>query len=276
MNKNFVRTLVVCLVILVAFTSPVRAFLGVGDIVYDPTNYAEAVQQLIEMERQFDQMVKTYLVMKSQYDQMRFMAKRVPVNMSLRYRALATLWRLSSATNTYGTTGAWTSGINTGAGIASGYNSATLRLGQYGNAFSSIPADQQDRVKTSYATVELTDGANQNTMDTVGRLRANSSAVERSIQGLEDDSLSSDPDMNTEIAVLNKINAANLIGIRTSQDTNKLLVALAETQAIEAKRTRDAEAQAINNHIRFISEGKSVMTSQAANASGAMLAWRLP
>jgi len=276
MNKNFVRTLVVCLVILMAFTPPVRAFLGVGDIVYDPTNYAEAVEQLLEMQRQLDQMVQTYLIMKGQYDQMRFMAKPVPVNMALRYRALATLWRLSNATNTYGTTGGWRSGMNTGIGIASGYNSATVRLGQYGNAFTSIPADQQDRVKTSYATVELTDGANQNTMDTVGRLRANSGTVERAIQGLEDDSLSGDPDMNTEIAVLNKINAANLIGVRTSQDTNKLLVALAETQAIEAKRTRDAEAQSINNHIRFMSEGRDVMTAQGANASSAMLAWRLP
>lgn len=276
MNKNVLRTLVVCLAILIAVTPPARAFLGIGDVVFDPTNYAEAIEQLTEMQRQLDQMVQTYLIMKSQYDQMRFMAKPVPVNMGLRYRALATLWRLSTATNTYGTTGGWRSGINTGIGIASGYNSATVRLGQYGNAFKSIPADQQDRVKTSYATVELTDGANQNTMDTVGRLRANSGAVERAIQWLEDDSLSSDPDMNTEIAVLNKMNAASLIGVRTSQDTNKLLVALAETQAIEAKRTRDAEAQSINNHIRFMSEGRDVMTAQGANASGAMLAWRLP
>ena len=34
--------------------------------------------------------------------------------------------------------------------------------------------------------------------------------------------------MNTEVAVLNKINAANVIGLRNRQDTNKLLGALAE------------------------------------------------
>src|SRR5207247_10573297 len=110
----------------------------------------------------------------------------------------------------------------------------------------------------------------------VGRLRANSRAVELAIQGLEDDSLSSDPDMNTEIAVLNKINAAGLITIRNTQDTNKLLVALAEQQIVDAKRKRDAEAQAINNHIRFVSDGKAAMAAQGAGASEAMLAWRMP
>src|SRR5256885_8515942 len=96
------------------------------------------------------------------------------------------------------------------------------------------------------------------------------------IQGLEDDSLSSDPDMNTEIALLNKINAAGLITIRNTQDTNKLLVALAEQQIVDAKRKRDAEAQAINNHIRFVADAQAVMTAQASGASSAMLAWRMP
>src|SRR5205807_3732157 len=123
------------------------------------------------------------------------------------------------------------------------------------------------RVKTNYATVELTDGANLSGMETLGRLRANSRAVEMAIQGLEDDSLSPDPDMNTEIAVLNKINAAHLITVRNTQDTNKLLVALAEQEIIDAKRKRDAEAQAFNNHIRFMAQGKAVMTAQVSGAS---------
>jgi transcription initiation factor IIE alpha subunit len=64
--------------------------------------------------------------------------------------------------------------------------------------------------------------------------------------------------------------------VRNTQDSNKLLVALAEAQVIDAKRKRDAEAQAINNHIRFMSEAKAVMDAQASGASAAMLAWRMP
>ena len=88
----------------------------------------------------------------------------------------------------------------------------------------NIPPEQLERVKTSYGTVELTDAANLEALETIGRVRANAPARENTLQALEDDSLSSDPDMNTEIAVLNKINAASLIGLRNTQDTNKLLV----------------------------------------------------
>jgi len=126
------------------------------------------------------------------------MAQQVPANMALRYRALATPWRPSSATNVYGTTGGWVSGINTGVGVAEGYSRAIQRLLNYGAALGNIPADQLDRIKTSYATVELTDGANQHAIETVGRLRANAAQVEQTVQGLEEDSLSADPAMNTE------------------------------------------------------------------------------
>jgi hypothetical protein len=204
------------------------------------------------------------------------MAQQDPVNMALRYGIPATLWTRSGATNTYGTTSGWVSGINTGQGVNDGYAVATQSLGTYGGALGNIPADQRDRVKTNYATVELTDGANLAAIQTLGQMRANAPGVEAAIQNLENDSLSADPSMNTEIAVLNKVNAADLISVRNSQDTNKLLAALAEEQIIQAKRQRDAEAQAFNNHIRFITDGRAVMAAQAAGASDAMMAWRMP
>jgi len=228
------------------------------------------------LQQQYSQLVKTYNEIRQQYEHMVRMAQRVPVDMRTRYRALPTPWRSSSATNTYGTTAGWISAINTGANVASGYSRAIQALPDYGAALGQIPADQVDRIKTAYATVELTDGANLYGIETLGQLRGNSAAVERAIQSLEDDSLSADPNMNTEIAVLNKINAANLIAVRTTQDANKLLVALAEAQIVEAKRKRDAEAYAINNHIRFMRDGKAAMAAQASGASAAMLAWRMP
>jgi len=242
----------------------------------DPTNFEEAVQQLLQLEQQYAQLVQTYQMIRSQYDQMIWMARQVPVNMAVRYRALATPWQPSSATNIYGTSGGWIAAINTGVGVSDGYSRATQPLSAYGSALGNVPADQQDRVKTTYATVELTDGANLAGLETLGRLRGNAPAVETAIRNLEDDSLSSDPAMNTEIAVLNKINAADLINVRNTQDSNKLLVALAEAQIIEAKRKRDAEAQAINTHIRFMADARAVMAAQATEASSAMLAWRMP
>jgi hypothetical protein len=272
MNRKL--TLGVCL--LVVCSAPALAIFGVGDIVFDPTSFGELVKQFVQLEQQYQQLVQTYQMIQNQYNQMLFMARQVPVNMALRYSAAVTPWLNSSATNVYGTTGGWTSGINTGLAVSGGYSAATVSLGTYGGALGNIPTDQLSRVKTDYATVELTDGANLAGIETLGRLRANAPAVESAIQNLQNDSLSSDPNMNTEMAVLNKINAADVIGLRNTQDANKLLATLAEERLVEAKRQRDAEAQAFNDHIQFMLQGQEVLASQAANASAAMLAWRMP
>lgn len=259
-----------------ALASPAWAFLGLGDIVFDPSNYAQAIRSFIQLEQQYAQLIQIYQQSRQQYEQMVWMTQKVPVNMQTRYRVVVTPWTNANTTNTYGTTGGWINSINTGAGVDAGYSQSIQKLESYGSALGNIPDGQIDRVKTSYGNVELTDGANLEAMGTIGQIRANAPALENTVQALEQDSLSSDPAMNTEVGVLNKINAANLIGLRNAQDTNKLLVSLAEQQVLTSKRSRDAETQAINQHVRFMTEGKAALTSQASNASAAMLAWRMP
>ncbi len=276
MKSKSVKAIATLAVVALLFASPARAIFGLGDVVFDPTNYAQAIKSFIQLQQQYAQLVQIYQQSRQQYEQLIWMAKTVPVNMRARYRAAVTPWTHSTATNTYGTTGGWVTAINTGVGVDAGYSQAVQKLDAYGSAVGNIPSDQLDRVKTSYATIELSNGSNLHTLETIGRVRANAPALENTLQALEEDSLSSDPDMNTQVAVLNKINAANLIGLRNTQDTNKLLVSLAEAQIIAAKRTRDAEAQAIHQHVRFMTEGKAALASQADGASAAMLAWRMP
>ena len=141
---------------------------------------------------------------------------------------------------------------------------------------NNVPADQVDRLKKNYASVELTDGSNIHSIETIGTLRRNASQVETTIAGLEQDSLSADPNMNTEVAVLNKINASSIIALRNSQDTNKVLVALAEQQVVQSKQQRDAESRAINNHIQFMGQEQAILTDQKAGTTAAMLGFRMP
>jgi hypothetical protein len=273
-RKTVISTAAFLAVILSAPTA--YAIFGIGDIVFDPSNYAQAIEQVMRLEQQYMQLVQTYQMIRSQYEHLQNMARRVPVDMKRRYRAELTPWNQSTASNASGATGRWTAGINKGIDVLDGYLEAVQSLTPLGTALENIPADQRRRVQSNYATVELADGANVAAMETIGRLRGSAGAVEAAIQGLEDDSLSASPEMNTEIAVLNKINAANLISIRTAQDSNKLLVALAESQIIDGKRKRDAEAQAINNYVRFRQEGRAVLADQTADASSAMRRWRMP
>jgi hypothetical protein len=228
------------------------------------------------MEQQYSQLVRTYTMVQNQYNQMLFMAQQVPVNMILRYRVPMTPWFNSSSANLYGTTGSWTSGINSGFNVFGGYSAATTNLNAYGGGFANIAPGQTNRIATDYGTVELTDGANLAAMQTLGELRANAAAVQASIANLESDSLSADPNMNSEIAVLNKISAANIVNLRNTQDANKLLAAMAEEQIVQAKRQRDSEAQAFNEHILFMAQGNAALASQTAGASAAMMAWQMP
>jgi hypothetical protein len=272
--KRKITAATLTVVATLALALPLRAqFFGLT--VFDPSVFAKVAAQLVEMENQLQQLIRTYNMVTNQYNHMLLMARRIPVSMATRYRAIATPWRNPSATNTYGTTGGWMGAITSGVNVSAGYLNSVERLLAYGPAYANIPADQRDRVTKRYATVELTDGANQHGLEAIGALRRNASAVENAIQGLEEDSLSADPNYNTEIGVLNKINAATVIAIRNGQDTNKLLVALAEQQVIDAKRKRDSEAAAINNHIRMMGQGKAILDSQSGDWTAQMSAFRL-
>ena len=191
-----------CICLLFAATVA-KAQFGLGITVYDPSVYLEAVTEVEKLVQQYNQLVETYEMITSQYNQMLWMAKEVPGDLS-RFRAVPTPWFLSSATNTYGTTGGWISAINTGANVPEGYQSAIDPLQVYGAALSNVPADQVGPLEKHYATVELADGANEDGIETIGTLRSNAPQVENAIQNLEDASLDSDPNYNTEIAVLNK------------------------------------------------------------------------
>ena len=109
--------------------------------------------------------------------------------------------------------------------------------------------DELNRVKSQYASVELSDGANVTAMATIGSIRDNAQTIQNQINNLEQDSLSGDPNLNTEVSVLNKINAANVLTLRTLQDSNKLLLSLLEQNVIAAKQQREATANSINTDI---------------------------
>ena len=270
------RKAIIALVCLCLMFSATLARAQFGITVFDPSVYLEAVAQVSQLVKQYQQLVQTYDQITNQYNQMLFMARRVPVDMLSRYRAILTPWRNSTATNTYGTTGGWIGAINSGVNVAGGYLEAADQLLAYGGALNNVPADQVDRLKKNYASVELTDGSNIHSIETIGTLRRNASQVETTIADLEQDSLSADPNMNTEVAVLNKINASSIIALRNSQDTNKVLVALAEQQVVQSKQQRDAESRAINNHIQFMGQEQAILTDQKAGTTAAMLGFRMP
>ncbi len=215
--------------------------------VFDFTNYLNALQRYFQLQQQLKQLVQSYNQLILEYKQMLWMARRLPDLDTQKF--VSTDWLSSRSANTYGSTTGWTQAINRGAAAAAGYLQAVDRLLAYGAAFGRIPADQLERVKADYATAELTDAANIHTMEVVGFQRAKSRAAEAAIAALESATLSTRDEWNTEIAVLNKINATDMMALRSGQETNQLLVSLLEQTVTEAKARRDAGVRAINADI---------------------------
>ncbi len=230
--------------LLLAFTmTPVFAQLGSG-IVYDPTNYHNAVLRYLQLQKQLQQLQQSYNVHMQQFMFIQSQARQLQ-NMVARYRAIPALWTNLSAANTLGNTSRWVSGINSGA-----YTIAQQGYGQVNRSLSDPTGlNTYDGLKRSYGLEELSDGSTINGMATIGELRNNAQQLELHIKQLEDDSLSSDSDLNTQVAILNKINAANILLVRTMQDTNKLLASLLEQQLVTTERNRTTGVGSINTEL---------------------------
>jgi hypothetical protein len=242
--------------------------------VIDVANLASAVERLWELREQYAQMVQTYQQLVLEYRHMVRMAMRVP-NIG-RFRFTGTPWRLSASGNTYGTTAGWTSAINSGLAALQGYRLAVERLEDYGPAFGRIPADQLDRARTRYATVELADAANVHGIEVAGSQRSKAVATTGAIDALEDATLTGDDAYNTEIAVLNKINAGTVMALRSGQDTNQLLIALLEQSVAESKARRDAETSAINANVSLRLHARDAGSTGIRGTTDAITTFRMP
>jgi hypothetical protein len=257
------------LLLLVLCVSAASASAQFGAIVYDPTNYNNALLRYFQLQQQLLQLRTSYLLAVQ-------MAKNIQ-NMPARYQALFSQWRNAAAQDIYGNTGPWIAGINSGLGVDAGYQQATTPLQPYNpEVLAGMTADELQRVEAQYASVELSDGANETAMATIGAIRNTAPNVETQIANLEQDSLSGDADLNTEVSVLNKINAAGVLTLRTAQDSNKLLASLLEQQTLVGKQQREATANAINADIARRANLAGNLAQVTGTMTDSLLNFRMP
>jgi hypothetical protein len=251
--------------------------LGSG-IVYDPTNYHNALLRYYQLQQHLAQLQKSYAKITSQLELATQMARFVQ-NMPARYRALFSQWRNVTSLNTFGNTSSWVSGINSGLlpSINTGYQRSTTQLLPYSaDHLSLMDASQLERVQSQYASVQLVDGANLNAMATIGAIRGSAQDIQTQMGNLEQDSFSSDSGLNSEVSVLNKINAAGVLTLRTLQDSNKLLASLLEQQTIVAKQQRDATTNSINADISRHASLAGNISQVASTLTDSLENFRMP
>ena len=245
-----------------------------GMMVFDPTNLEEAVTQTGHLVTQINKAIETIRLITQQYEHMKYMAQFIQDQ--YRYRAPSTLWHGFESPDTYGRNSGWLAAVNRGSNAAGGWADAVIRTVAYPNGLYGVAASQVERKEKDVATLELMDGAGVSAIDTVGRIRAAGPQVERAMQGLEADTLSEDPDMNTTAARLGTANAIALLNAKTVSDTNKLLVTSAELALLRMKQEHDAAARALLSDSAFRADGDAALRAQHEGASDQMLAFRLP
>ena len=250
MNK---LTLFVSLLLSTWISIPVHAQLFGSGIVYDPTQSAHAISQIREAQQLYtsasqtrDQIIQTY--------NLAHQMAQMPQNLYRRYSAEFARWTTLSATNTYGNTTDWIGAANTGSPqlATSGYRLAGIQLNSQANSgFSSFDPRTQDTVKAQYATAELADGIATTSLANLGDVRARAQAFSQQIDNLQNDTYSTDPTQQTEMAVLGKINTASLMQLRSQQDTNQILSDAALHQMLAAKEQFDQQKRALNQEVYF-------------------------
>ena len=247
-------------VLFMAITTPAFAQFGSG-IVFDPTNYKNAVLRYLQLQQQLQQLRQSYSLYQQQYQFLQDQTRQLQ-DMNNRYRAPFSQWHRLTSANTFGNTGQWVNGVNTGnlSEINSGYSKVVPPLPNY--PVTDFSPNLVSTIQTERGMMELQDATNVQSLRTIGEIRNNSQQVEAMLNRLESDSLSPDARLNTQVAVLNKINAANIVLARSIQDTNKLLLQLLEQMTQKTAQERGQQGEELSRAVRV----RQIMQQSFADA----------
>jgi hypothetical protein len=263
LNRPKIACVVALAFALLAASPGANADLPVVDLV----NLGQAIKRLQQLSEMYIQGKAQLQQVVLQYDLAVRMAENIP-NLPLRYQATFAAWAPISGPDTFGNTSGWLAAENNGGAslAAEGYTTASMPLSAYSTAqLGALPPQAQARVRAQYATMNMADTVQVNSIATVGAIRANSEALQSRMNQLDADSFSSDPSMNTTAALLNKINAADDLILHSIQDSNKLMAALAEEAILQQKAQQDLAVGRNNASLYYSQQFPALMSQMTQN-----------
>jgi hypothetical protein len=147
-----------------------------GGVVFDPTNYKNALLRYIQLQQQLQQLQQTYNLYLQQYQFIQNQARQLQ-DMNARYRAQFAQWRQLASADTFGNTALWTNGVNGNtAAISSGYSRIVPAIPNY--PMTDFSPELQSTLETQHGTLELQDATNIQSLRTIGEIRGNAQQVE--------------------------------------------------------------------------------------------------
>ncbi|MDQ6705719.1 MAG: hypothetical protein M3Z85_07125 [Acidobacteriota bacterium] len=240
--------------------------------VYDLANHIANSTNTLKLIAQIENEIAQIKILTDQITHMRTMAKQIPVSMKQRYFTLGPTWVPVGITDVLRAHPDWSTAVNTGTRTPIAYGQVTVPLSIYGSVLPASPG-QLARVRNVISGVELSDATNIHTIDVIGAVRRNADATGTVIANMKADAFDSTDSFHTEIAELNKLNAAHTVSLQQTHDQTQILASLAEQGLVNAKAQRDTTARAVEQDIAFrqaVAAGKL----QTDDMSAAMMSFK--
>jgi len=238
------------------FAVPAHAQFGSG-VVFDPTQSGHAIELIRQAVQLYTTAAQTRDQVIAAYNLARQMAN-LPQTLYRQLEGSLSNWTNITAPSTYGNTAGWVNAVNTGIGVTQGYNAVTLSTPRFPDYNTLDPLSQQI-VATTAATSDLADGITVSNLATLGALRAAAAARQRDLQQLQNQTFSSDPAQHTEMATLQRINAATLMQLRAQQEANQIASAAALQQMVLQKMQTDALKQSFQDAATYAQGYRNTM-----------------
>ncbi|HKV98808.1 MAG TPA: hypothetical protein VJN96_03230 [Vicinamibacterales bacterium] len=255
MTRRLTRLLAVT-ALLAAWAPPARAQF----VVFDPSNYAEAILQV-------QQLIRQYLFLIEQ-------AQRVPVDIATRYHAHSLDWTYHDLSNGALYAQQILRALNEGDLSGAAYRQVTDPLDTPTDIIGYLPPSLLRRLTDSYAAIEVQDSMTRLAVDQTGTARTDGPFTLQAVRNVEHDIANTGDAFHSQTALLEKINAAFAIDLRLDEQTNQFQLTTLEQILVDNTRKRDAEAQLMNATIyqwRFGSTyGQDLFRNTAAHVDG----WR--
>ncbi len=231
-------------------------------VVYDPTNYAQALARYAQLLQQYQFWVRQ--------------ARRLPVDLATRYFVPAVRWRTHDIEAAYAHARSILTGLNYGDAAGALYNQGVDRLDTLDDLLANIPTALRRRVTTKYGTIQLADSVANMGIHQIGALRVNGRSVLTAIQNMAEDAANPLDAFHSQAALLNKINEANVLSLRINEGTSQFLMHILEQLIVQNKRNRDAEAQAMDAHLFQWRFGATYGRDLYSRTTESLDTWRQP
>jgi len=151
------------------------------------------------------------------------------------------------------------------------WRQAVRVISRYPEAVDRLPPEARRLLAELYTNTQLLDAYGASAMGGLGQARMAMRATQAPLERLQADLLDTSDAQTGNVAMLQKITAAQVLAVRGEQVTNQLLTHVIERELARQKALRDAAAQVLEYEIAK----KTALTVGTPPYNGGRVRWRL-